>query len=110
MPLDREYYRAMIVGWIESALVDIGLETEGIATDPTKSNLLATLPAKRSMTLLYSGHLDMVPYDPTAGRPTRWANALAIDFTGAERRTCKARLPRCSNSPAPTSWPIVARP
>ncbi|RQH02281.1 M20 family peptidase [Natrarchaeobius oligotrophus] len=53
-----------IVDWIESALTDLGLETERVATDPTKPNLLATLPGERSTTLLYSGHLDTVPYDP----------------------------------------------
>ncbi|NGM70531.1 M20 family metallopeptidase [Natronolimnobius sp. AArcel1] len=53
-----------IVDWIESTLTDLGLETERVATDPTKPNLLAALPGKRSTTLLYSGHLDTVPYDP----------------------------------------------
>lgn len=53
-----------IVGWIDTELTDLGLETERIATDPTKPNLLATLPGERSTTLLFSGHLDTVPYDP----------------------------------------------
>ncbi|GAB7020801.1 M20 family metallopeptidase [Halostagnicola bangensis] len=53
-----------IVDWIESTTTDLGLETERVATDPTKPNLLATLPGERSTTLLFSGHLDTVPYDP----------------------------------------------
>ena len=53
-----------IVDWIESVLMDLGLETDRVATDPAKPNLLSTLPGERSTTLLYSGHLDTVPYDP----------------------------------------------
>ncbi len=52
-----------IVDWIESALTDLGLDTQRVATDPTKPNLLATLPGEGTTTLLYSGHLDTVPYD-----------------------------------------------
>ena len=41
-----------------------GLETERFASDPAKPNLLATIPGTREETVLYSGHLDTVPYDP----------------------------------------------
>lgn len=52
-----------IVTWLESAFQEFGLDTERFATDQTKPNLLASLPGERPTTLLYSGHLDTVPYD-----------------------------------------------
>ncbi|WP_254766709.1 M20 family metallopeptidase [Salinilacihabitans rarus] len=53
-----------VVGWLESSLADLGLETERVAADPAKPNLLATLPGEREETLLFLGHLDVVPVDP----------------------------------------------
>ena len=52
-----------IVAWLESQFADFGLESERVAADPTKPNLLVTVPGERDATLLYSGHLDTVPYD-----------------------------------------------
>lgn len=52
-----------IVGWIETILGDLGVETERVVTDRKKPNLLATVPGNRPARLLYSGHLDTVPYD-----------------------------------------------
>ena len=53
-----------IVAWLESHLSELGLEPERYADDPTKPNVLATLPGEREAALLYCGHLDTVPFDP----------------------------------------------
>ncbi|APW99612.1 acetylornithine deacetylase [Halobiforma lacisalsi AJ5] len=52
------------VALLESWFDDLGLETDRVATDPEKPNLLATLPGDGERTLLFLGHLDTVPYDP----------------------------------------------
>jgi succinyl-diaminopimelate desuccinylase len=52
-----------VVEWLESALDDTDLETERIAVDPEKPNLLATLPGEGDRTLCFNGHLDTVPFD-----------------------------------------------
>lgn len=49
--------------WVESFLVDLGLATDVVATDPAKPNVLATLPGTADRTMLYNGHLDTVPFD-----------------------------------------------
>ncbi|WP_418279916.1 M20 family metallopeptidase [Halorubrum sp. DTA98] len=48
---------------IEEFFAELGLDTERVATDPAKPNVLATLPGERDRTLLYNGHLDTVPFD-----------------------------------------------
>ncbi|MFC4541351.1 M20 family metallopeptidase [Halosolutus amylolyticus] len=53
-----------IVAWLESTVRDLGIETDRFVADPTKPNLLATIPGERETTLLFSGHLDTVPFDP----------------------------------------------
>ena len=53
-----------IVDWLETELADLGLETDRFAVDPSKPNLLATLPGTSERSLCFSGHLDTVPYDP----------------------------------------------
>ncbi|MFC7211081.1 M20 family metallopeptidase [Natronoarchaeum sp. GCM10025321] len=53
-----------IVEWIETEFTDAGIRTERFAVDDRKPNLLATIPGQSETTLLYSGHLDTVPYDP----------------------------------------------
>lgn len=53
-----------IVRLLEDTFADFGVHTERFASDPTKPNLLATIPGENEQTLLYSGHLDTVPYDP----------------------------------------------
>ena len=53
-----------IVRRLESFFADLGVETERFASDPTKPNLLATIPGEREYTLCYSGHLDTVQFDP----------------------------------------------
>ncbi|WP_336036735.1 M20 family metallopeptidase [Halobacterium yunchengense] len=40
-----------------------GVDVEGFAVDPSKPNLLATLPGEGEATLLYNGHMDTVPFD-----------------------------------------------
>lgn len=52
-----------IVGWIDATLTDVDIETERFAVDRRKPNLLATVPGAADQQLLYSGHLDTVPYD-----------------------------------------------
>ncbi len=52
-----------LVEWLEGVLSDLGLETELVATDPAKPNVLATLPGATDRTLLYNGHVDTVPFD-----------------------------------------------
>ena len=52
-----------LVEWLEGLLSDLGLETELVATDPAKPNVLATLPGTADRTLLYNGHVDTVPFD-----------------------------------------------
>jgi succinyl-diaminopimelate desuccinylase len=48
---------------IASLFDDLGLETETIATDPAKPNVVARLPGATDRTLLYNGHLDTVPFE-----------------------------------------------
>ncbi len=52
-----------VAGYVEDYLADIGLETERIVVDPTKPNLVATLPGSGEGRLLFNGHLDTVPYE-----------------------------------------------
>ena len=52
-----------ITDWIDRFLVDHGVDTERVATDPAKPNLVATIPGASARTLLYNGHADTVPYD-----------------------------------------------
>ncbi|MEF8886444.1 MAG: M20/M25/M40 family metallo-hydrolase [Haloarculaceae archaeon] len=51
------------VALLESALDVPGVETERVAADPAKPNLLARLPGASDRTLLYNGHLDTVPFE-----------------------------------------------
>jgi succinyl-diaminopimelate desuccinylase len=51
------------VALLESALDVPGVETERVAADPAKPNLLARLPGAGDRTLLYNGHLDTVPFE-----------------------------------------------
>ena len=48
---------------VESFLADLGLDTDRVAVDPAKPNVLATVPGEADRTLLYDGHLDTVPFD-----------------------------------------------
>jgi len=49
--------------WVDSFFTDLGLETETVATDPVKPNVLTTIPGETERTLLYNGHIDTVPFD-----------------------------------------------
>lgn len=51
-----------IVAHLESVLRDLGLAPERVVEVDDKPNLLVTLPGVSEATLLYSGHLDTVPY------------------------------------------------
>ena len=53
-----------IVAYLATEFAGVGLETERVASDEARPNLLATVPGRTPMTLLFSGHLDTVPYDP----------------------------------------------
>ena len=55
-----------ITDWIVAYFAALGIETERIAVERDKPNLLATLPGATDDTLLYAGHLDTVPFDATA--------------------------------------------
>ncbi|GAB7090188.1 ArgE/DapE family deacylase [Halorubrum luteum] len=48
---------------VEGFFSELGVQTERVATDPAKPNVLATLPGETDRTLLYNGHLDTVPFD-----------------------------------------------
>ena len=52
-----------LVGFIESELAELGLDTERVAVDPAKPNLVTTLPGSGEGRLLLNGHLDTVPFD-----------------------------------------------
>jgi len=52
-----------VVEWLESVLADTDIETERVAVDPEKPNLLATLPGESEETLCFNGHLDTVRFD-----------------------------------------------
>jgi len=52
-----------VVEWLESMLDETDLETERIAVDPEKPNLLATLSGESDRTLCFNGHLDTVRFD-----------------------------------------------
>jgi len=54
-----------IIDALETRFEEYGLATERVAVDPSKPNLLATLPGDRDTVLCYNGHVDTVPY--TAG-------------------------------------------
>ena len=51
-----------VVDWLESTLEGDGLESERIAVDPEKPNLLVTLPGATDRTLCFNGHVDTVPF------------------------------------------------
>jgi succinyl-diaminopimelate desuccinylase len=59
---------ADVIAWLEQSLRSAGLETEQVAVDAAKPNLLATLPGASEHTLLYNGHVDTVLFDETAWR------------------------------------------
>ena len=52
-----------LAGRVEELFDGLGVETDRVATDPAKPNLLATIPGSDDRTLLYNGHLDTVPFD-----------------------------------------------
>jgi succinyl-diaminopimelate desuccinylase len=55
-----------IVDLIERYLDAYPVETDRLAVDPAKPNLLVRLPGERDATILYNGHTDTVPFDPEA--------------------------------------------
>jgi succinyl-diaminopimelate desuccinylase len=55
-----------VVAAIEDFLDPLPVETERVAVDPAKPNLLVRLPGESDRTLLYNGHLDTVPFDDAA--------------------------------------------
>jgi len=52
--------------WLRERVAGFDVETEWIASDPEKPNLVVTLPGQSERTLLYAGHLDTVPFDREA--------------------------------------------
>lgn len=55
-----------IIDWVEAYFAGLSIETERVAVEQEKPNLLATLPGATDDTLLYAGHLDTVPFGATA--------------------------------------------
>ncbi|MFB6138334.1 MAG: M20 family metallopeptidase [Halobacteriaceae archaeon] len=55
-----------LVDRIEGFLAPYPVETERIAVEPAKPNLLVSLPGERDETLLFAGHTDTVPFDADA--------------------------------------------
>lgn len=54
-----------LASWVVSFFGDLGLNAETVASDPAKPNVVAMIPGETDRTLLYNGHLDTVPFDPT---------------------------------------------
>lgn len=54
---------ADLVSWLEQSFDAAGFETERVAVDAAKPNLVATLHGASDRTLLYNGHVDTVPFD-----------------------------------------------
>ncbi|MFW5963239.1 MAG: M20 family metallopeptidase, partial [Natronomonas sp.] len=54
--------RALVEG-IESELDGLAVETERVAVDPAKPNLLVRVPGEGNRTFCFNGHLDTVPFD-----------------------------------------------
>ena len=52
--------------WIHERVSSFDVETEWIESDPSKPNLVVTVPGESDRTLLYVGHLDTVPFDREA--------------------------------------------
>src|SRR4051794_19410825 len=53
---------AACVAWIEELLHSAGIETERVAKDPERPNLIARLPGSGDAPpLLLQGHVDVVP-------------------------------------------------
>ncbi|EMA07343.1 M20 family metallopeptidase [Haloferax denitrificans] len=52
-----------LASWLESFFSDLGIDAERVASDPTKPNLVATLPGATDRMLVLLGHLDTVPFD-----------------------------------------------
>lgn len=51
------------IDYLDEAFGTLDVETERVAVNQAKPNLLARLPGERDVTLLYNGHLDTVPFD-----------------------------------------------
>lgn len=54
---------AEAVELLESRFDAIGIESERVAIDPTKPNLVGEIPGQSDRTFLFDGHLDTVPFD-----------------------------------------------
>ncbi|WP_229115685.1 M20 family metallopeptidase [Halapricum desulfuricans] len=54
------------IEWLRERVARLNVETEWVASDPEKPNLVVTLPGQSDRTLLYAGHLDTVPFDREA--------------------------------------------
>lgn len=54
-----------IATWIERWLDDRDITSERVGVDPAKPNVLARIPGRRSASLIFCGHLDTVPVDPS---------------------------------------------
>ncbi len=66
------------IEYLERYLRDAGFETELLAADESRPNLVADLPGERDgPTLCYLGHVDTVVADPSEWRHDPWSGELA---------------------------------
>ncbi|MFB6177168.1 MAG: M20 family metallopeptidase [Halobaculum sp.] len=80
-----------IAEWLREEFETLGYETETFCVDPSKPNVVATVPGSRDTTLVFNGHLDTVPfadseweYDPLGERDgDRIYGRGATDMKGA---------------------------
>ena len=50
------------VEWVAERVREWGLQCRRVAADPSKPNLLVTIPGEHDRTVLFNGHLDTVPF------------------------------------------------
>ncbi|ELY72295.1 M20/M25/M40 family metallo-hydrolase [Natrinema pallidum] len=75
-----------LVAPLEEYLSEFPVGVERVAVDPAKPTPLVTFPGASDRTLLYTGHLDTVPFDADTWSSDPLGNATTTDSTGAARR------------------------
>src|SRR2546421_9161314 len=70
------------IEYLAGYLRDAGFDTELLAADEERPNLVATLNGadNRGPTLLYLGHVDTVLADPSEWRHDPWSGAVADGY------------------------------
>jgi acetylornithine deacetylase/succinyl-diaminopimelate desuccinylase-like protein len=82
------------IEFLERYLIDAGLETELLAADEARPNLVATLPGRSDgPTLGYLGHVDTVLADPSEWTHDPWSGDVDDGFLwGRGALDMKSRL------------------